>query len=318
MSHLVRRFHMDISKIIPLLCESFYSRFGLSLIIGIQTAVGSFYLNAVHLRSCGDAFQKIYGGDHHAFFVVDIFERSKDRLRSRSPEPKAVGRVQPLFLPPDVQGMVFQDLITSLLHVKKRFIVGKVFPDLSLKNIVGRRQFQHLPSVPHQTVTVACSCIETVGFVLQLPAYVPEKDRRVLRADLIGTVIQDGLLFIGRVLFCKSDKIAAVHHVCILHVHADAQRFQRGSPRIIPPGIVSHNRQVSGVASRSHSFRNSCHCPDLRDFRQRIHDRSFSTGKRRTSSQAFHRPVRHSVSQNHYIFHNNQLSSVISLSHGSS
>ena len=243
MSHLVRSFNMHIDEIIPAFCQRFHRRLAFSAVIRIQAAVGAFDCNIVHTGPHRDAFQKINRGDHGPSDAVLLLKGCKRRPCARAPEPGRVCRILSFRPPFYIDRVVLQYIIASDHHVPEHRIRRQIFPDSSGQDIVGRRQFHHPPVMPDQQMPVACSHVELMSLriagTLRLLPFCKfflqniQKDSRILRADLSGTVVQDDPVFITVFVFRQRHQITTEGDVVCSHFRPDAERLQRR-----PAGII--------------------------------------------------------------------------------
>ena len=239
MPHLIRRFNMKIRKIIPVFQQRVHRRLSLALIIGIQASICSRNLRAVHPRADGNSFEQIHRRDHDASLSEGFPEIRKRRPCTRAPEPETVGWILSLPLPFKIQRMLLQDLITAFLHLQQPRIRGKPRSDLLLQNIVGRSQFPGHAVFPYHAVPVAGSHIKLSIWNLHPVQNCLEQNLRIFGTDLVGTVIQDRLFLIGRILLRQCNEITSESNVSLFHSGSDAQRFQRGTSGIILLRIIT-------------------------------------------------------------------------------
>ena len=119
------------------------------------------------------------------------------------------------------------------------------------------------------------------------------------RVNIARAVVQDGLVRKDRIIR-QGHQIAAEGHVVVGQIDADVGGFQRRTPGIAGPGVVSHHRQVRHVAARRHSIGNGADQPYLADRGQRVHGRLARRLHRRASPQLRAGGVRHAVAQQNY------------------
>ena len=144
-------------------------------------------------------------------------------------------------------------------------------------------------------MTIAGSDIEFKSFLFQSFLYSLQKDGRIGRTDLIGAVIQNGTILVFGILLGKCYKITAERHIIRLHVHANAECFQRRSACVIFPRVISRHCKIRRIASGCHSNRNHSRNPLLGLRRKRVHSRRSRSFQRRFLLQFFQRFTRHTI-----------------------
>ena len=165
--------------------------------------------------------------------------------------------------------MIFQNIIAFFHHFPKNFILRKEI-------------FNHK--------------IEFIGFGFQFLPDSLQKYRRILRRNFIGAVVDNGPLFIRNSLFFgKGYNIAAQGNVCLLHIHADTERFQRRTSGIVESRIIAKHGQIGCITARAHTLRYCMGHADFRLFSQCIHSFRFSIFQRCFSAQRFQRLISHAI-----------------------
>ena len=159
-----------------------------------------------------------------------------------------------------------------------------------------RGQFLDRPVLPDHAVTIARAQPELKLFRVKFALQDVYEFGRFLLRELSAAVIDDHTRFVGDVLlFRKHDDVAAEGNVVVLHRHADRKCFQRRPARIILLGIISHDRQVRGVAARLHAVRNGLRESLFGLFREHVQKRRRRRLERGTAAEFLDRIVGHAV-----------------------
>ena len=152
-------------------------------------------------------------------------------------------------------------------------------------------------------MTVAGADIKMIYLVFKDFFDCIEQNGRVFRGNLIGTVIKNRPLLIGDILLRECYNVAAQRYIGCFHIDADAESFERGTPRIIFFRIIAQNCEIGRITARFHSIRN-CGCKSyLRERCQAIHCRSIRIFDRCFSSQFLNWLICHTVAKHDYVFH---------------
>ena len=230
--------------------------------------------------------------------MIFFIEGGERRTRSGSPEPAAVRRVQALLLPLEIQRVPGKNLVALLLHLAQLLLDGQIPSDHFAQNIVRRRKRDNTSVIPDHTVTVTRADVKFPCIILQFIGDSLQENRRILRADLIRTVIDHPALLVRDPLLVRDrHKVAAKRDIRHRHRNADAQRLEGRPPRIIFLRVISHHRQVCGIRPRIHPLRNRRHHTDLRLLRVSVKHRRLRGLKRRLASERLDRLIGHTVSQ---------------------
>ena len=87
------------------------------------------------------------------------------------------------------------------------------------------------------------------GFVVEAGANGVHEDIRVFGGNLAGAVVKNGLIFIAFFL-PQGHQVAAEDDIVRLHVHADAEGFQRRSTGKYFFGVIAHDGQIGNLTAR--------------------------------------------------------------------
>ena len=302
MAHFVGAFHMDIGKIPAVFQQCPDGGIGLALVIGFQRSGGTGDIQHFHARAHGDALEQVHRGDHHAVQAGLLPEAAQAGLGTGTPEPEGIGLILAFRGPPDIQGVVVEDLKALFHHIPEQGMLRQIGTDLFPQMVMGLGKFQHLALIPDGDMAVAGTGMELdlVG-IESLPDGI-HQNVRVLRGDLAGRVVQDGLFFIGLIL-CDGDDVAPQHHIGVRHLHTHAEGFQRRPAGIILFGIVTQHREVCHIAAGLHRGRHRSGKAHFALAGQFIHHRGSGTFQRGSAFQRSQRFVCHTVTENHNILH---------------
>ncbi|MPN34489.1 hypothetical protein SDC9_181983 [bioreactor metagenome] len=117
---------------------------------------------------------------------------------------------------------------------------------------------------------------------------------RFFRGDFARAVV--GHRRIVNIRFAgERHKVAAIGHIRLRQINAEACRFQRRTPRIILLGIITEHGEVCRVAAGFHAVRHGLHKPKFTILRKLVHVRVVGYLQRGFPAEGFHRPIRHSV-----------------------
>ena len=194
-------------------------------------------------------------------------------------------------------------MIASLRHLTEYLVFRQILPNLLSQYIMRRSQLHHFSTIPDKAMSITGSHIELIYLVCQLPLYLPKQHGTVFRAYLGSTVIYHPFFF-KRVLFLgKRHDVTANGDICLLHGHANTQRFQRRASGVIFFGIVPQHGKIRNIRTRLHPLGNRMHHPQFTESAESVQIRRLCPGKRRLILQRGNRFIRHTIAQHHNIFH---------------
>ena len=152
-----------------------------------------------------------------------LFEIRKLWFCPCSPEPETVSRIQSLFLPFLINGMIRQNLITFLLQIHQNLLSCHIVSNNLSPDIMGRRKGNHHTLFPNQAMAVAGSHIKLENFILKFPLHCIQKFFCFLSTDFICTVVQNMLFLIDFFLFRKSHQVCPDGNVSLFQINSYIQ-----------------------------------------------------------------------------------------------
>ncbi len=205
-----------------------------------------------------------------------------------------------------IDRMVFKYFVRRYHKFAHLFAVKslrQILRDTFIGNVVRRSKIRtQLRVVNYQTVSITYSRIKIQFCRRKFTCDIFDKFFGFLRGNLSRRIIYHALVCVV-VFVGQRNKIASYRYIAVFKVYSDGQRFKRRSSRIIFIGSVSHHRQVGNVASRFKIIGNSLHKSYLAKRAKSVDIRFLRYGKRRFAVQRFVWIIRHTVAQNHHIFH---------------
>ena len=224
-THFVRSLQVDVGKVAAVLQKGVNGRLGLALPVGIQRTGGPGHLINLHSGSHRNALEQVNGGNHGALQAGFLGKAGKAGLGARAPVPEGIGLPLALRRPPQIHGMVVENLVAALHEAAQHRILRQEGADDLSQMVMGRLQFRQMPVLPDHDVPVAGAGVELEGIVIEVLPDGLHQSVRFLGGNFPGGMVKNPLFGIG-LLFRQGHHIAAENDIVRLHLHTHAQSFQ--------------------------------------------------------------------------------------------
>ena len=306
-SAFVRRLHVYI-HIVAAIRKRLYSGACLAVKIRMHITGRALNIYRVHSGAYCNALYKVNRRYDTALYAEFFFKALKLRLSAFSPYPYGICLVESPLCPVEVYRVIVENVIAAFHHViqiLRTLTLGHIVADALFEYIVRRSERKaHRALVPHERMAVADTGIEFEHVVAKVLLYRLYKHLCLVRGYLVRAVVGDYLVIVVLLILCHGDKVAAEHHIGVLHVNTYTDRLKRTSAGIEFLRIVTHCGKIRHITAGCQVFGHIAHKSHGSVSAHIVYVGFVCGFERSFAAQLVHRIICHAVSKNNYVLHN--------------